>query len=115
MVERGELAGDVIGLIVGCRGGSDETNIARDGGKCRQQGDRLELRDIADGRAAERFDVRSAGADAVSHEDQVELCCFGHLRQADIVRKIGTGVSLRIWMAPGSDVVAGGIKKSSKF
>jgi hypothetical protein len=115
MVQRGELARDMIGLVVGRRSRGNETDIAGHGGQRRQQGDRLELRDVAGCRAAQRVDIRAARADAVSHEDQVEFRRFGDLRQPDIMREIGSGIGLRFRMAPRSDMVAGGIEKSSEL
>ncbi len=42
MVERGEAAGNVIGLVEGRRGGRNEADPLSDGGKRRQQRERLE-------------------------------------------------------------------------
>ena len=115
MVERGEFTGDVIGFVERGRGGGDETDILGDGGQSRQQGDRLELRHIASGGAMQGFRVCAACTDAVRHEDEIEFCRLGNLRKLDIMRKIRTGVGLRIGMTPCGDMVAGRIKESSKL
>ena len=57
VVERGELARDVIGLVVGRRRGRDQADALGHHRQRRQQRDRLEMRDELH-RAAERLDMR---------------------------------------------------------
>lgn len=83
---------------------SAKTDIAGYGGKCRKKGNRFELRDIADGGTAQRFDVRAAGTDTIRHEDEIEFCSFGSLRKRDIMGEVGAGIGLCIGMAPGGNM-----------
>jgi hypothetical protein len=81
----------------------------------REQGQRLELADVAGRRAAERVDVVAPDADAVGEEDEIELRRFRDLREAPVMGRIDAGIGLGIRMALGGDVVAAGIQEGAQM
>ena len=109
VVERGELARDVIGLVEARRGGGNEADALGRHRDRRQQRDRLEVGDELH-RAALRVDVGVAHAGAVGEEDHVELGALGRLRDLDVVVEVDMSVLLRARMPPGRDMVAGRIE-----
>ena len=113
VIERGELARDVVRLVVARRRRADETDALGHHGERRQQRDRLEVGDVLH-RAALRLDVGLADGDAVGEEDHVELGALRGLRDLDVMLEIDAGVGLRPRMAPGCDVMAGRIEEGAE-
>ena len=71
VVERGEAAGDVIGLVEGGRAGGDQADMLGDAGQRRQQRERLERgHGVA---ALQRLDRHVQHGQMVGHEEGVEL------------------------------------------
>ena len=106
LVERGELAGQRIGLVEGRGRGGDQAEILRDRCKSRQDGHRLELHDLAHAAAhivaALEIDRRGIG-----QEQQVELAPFGELGVLHHLGKAGAGLHVSLGMTPGRDMLAG--------
>jgi hypothetical protein len=113
VVKRGELAGDVKWLVVGGRGGPDETDTVGHHGERRQQRQWLEMRDELN-RAAERIHMRLTRRNAVGEEDHVELGALGALRDLDVVTHVDMGVDLRTRVPPRRHMVAGRIEIGRK-
>ena len=99
MVERGEGAGQVIGLGVGRRAGGGEAELRRRHGQRRQQGHRLEL---ADGRGM----LAVAGGEAVAQEEHVELGALGGRGDVLHQREIGPAGGDGVGMPPAADMMA---------
>ena len=78
MVERGEFAGDVIGLVVARRRGGAEADMLGDDGERRQQGQRIEIGHVLRP-AGERGEPAVAHRNRVGDEHQVELTALGGL------------------------------------
>jgi len=104
----------VIRLVERRRCRADQTDPFRDGSERRQQRERLELRDIAVCRAAQKVDVVAARARAVREKDQIELRGLGGLRKLDVVPEIAPRVDPRIRMPPCGDVMSRRIEKSAE-
>ena len=102
-VERGELAGDVVGLLVGGRGGGDEADALGERRQRREQRHRLEARDL--GVAA--LDAAAEGdGEAVSEEVGVEEPAFGGPGELAVELEAGGAVGRRVGVAPCGDVLA---------
>ena len=113
MVQRGEFAGEVIGLLIGGRGGGRQANVLGDHRERRQQGQRLEMGDKLDG-ARDRVHMRLAGGVAVGEEDHVELRPFRRLGHFDIVFDADIGHGIGAGMAPGGDMMPCGVEIGCK-
>ena len=113
MIERRELAGDVIGLVIAGRGGGAEADMGRHGRERRQQGQRVEVDHVLRP-AAQRREPPVAHRNRVGDKHQVELAALGGLRNLRVVPEIGAGIDLRLGVQPRSDVIAGGMKKGAK-
>ena len=109
VVERGEFAGDVIGLVVGRRCRRHQADAIRHARERRQQRQRLQVGNELHG-AAERVHVRFARRHAVRQKDHVELGALGGLGDLDIVPDVDVGIDLRAWVPPRRDVMAGRIE-----
>ena len=105
LVQRGELARHMIGLVVGGGDGGDQADLLGDGGQRRQQRERLEV--VAARGARQGRQVGVAHADRVGQEDGVELGGLGAPGQIHVVAEVHGRVGLRAGVAPGGDVVAG--------
>ena len=104
VVERGEAAGDMIGLVEGGRAGRDQPDMFGDAGQRRQQRERLER---GDGVAAlQRIDRHVQHGQVVGHEEGVELSGFELLDQLLDVREIEIGVRPGAGIAPRAGVNA---------
>ena len=80
MVERGEFAGDVIGLVERGRGGRDETEPLGDDSQRRQQRQRIKR---GDGVAAlQAIDWHVQNGQMVGHEERIELGAPAFARSA---------------------------------
>ena len=102
MVERGEAAGNVIGLVEGRRCGGDQADMLGDGGQRRQQRERLERRHRV--AAPQRLDRHVEHGQMVGHEEGVELRRLQRLREALQMREIEIGVGIGARIAPGAGV-----------
>ena len=71
MIERGEFAGHMVGLVVGGGGGGDQPDPLRHHGQRRQQRQRVERGD--GGRALQRLHRHVHHRQMVGHEEGVEL------------------------------------------
>lgn len=104
MVERGEAAGDVIGLIKRGRAGRDQADPLGDGGERRQQGERLERgHGVA---ALERIDRHVQHGEVIGHEEGVELAGLELLDQRLDVAEVEIGVRPGPGIAPGAGMDA---------
>jgi hypothetical protein len=110
VVERGKLAGDVKRLVVGGRGGGDESEPLRHRCQAGEQGQRLELDDVAR-RAARRLDILVPHGQAVREEHRMELRAFGRPRQLNIMSEVDAGIRLALRMTPGRDVMPGRVNE----
>ena len=99
VVERGELARQMIGLLIGGGGGGGEANVFRHHGQRGKQRERLEMRDELH-RARDRFNVGFAGGVGIGQKNHVEFGALGGARGLDIMLNAGIGVGLRARMAP---------------
>ncbi|CAB3958132.1 hypothetical protein LMG7053_05550 [Achromobacter ruhlandii] len=113
VVERGELARHVVGLVVGGGDGGDQADFLGHGGQRRQQRQRLEM--VAARGARQRRQVGVAHADRVGQEDRIELGGLGAPRQFDVVAEVDRRIGLGLGMAPGGDVVAGLHQEGAEF
>ena len=104
VIERGETAGDMIGLVEGGRAGGDQPDMFGGAGQRRQQRERLERRDgVA---ALERVDRHVQHGQMVSHEEGVELPGFEFLDQPLDVGEIEIGIRPCAGIAPGAGLNA---------
>ncbi len=101
MVERGELAGEVVGLVVGGGGGADQPDVLGRAGDGGEQGQRfqLALRDMADA---------AADGELVGEEHGIELAALGDARDLPIIADVGDALGLRLRVEPRGLVMAGG-------
>jgi hypothetical protein len=114
VIERGELAGHVVRLVVAGGRRRNEANalgLPRDAG---QQSDRLEICHVLRP-AAQRLQVSVAHRQRVSEKHEIELRPLTHLRQFDVVAKVGACVDLRIGIQPGCNVVSCGMEERAQF
>jgi len=106
VIERGEFPGDVIGLVVGRRGGRNEADVLRHHRQSGEQGQRFELHVLCGpAKRALRF-VMEADADAVGQEAHVEQPAFGSLDHAYEVRERHVAVRRGIRVAPIREMIA---------
>ena len=111
-VERGELAGDVVGLLVGGRGGGDEAEVLGQRRERREQRHRLEARDL--GVAA--LDAAAEGdGEAVGEEVGVEEPALGGLGELAVELEAGGAVGRGIRVAPGGDMLAAAGKEGAEL
>src|SRR5690606_15927296 len=109
-VQRGELAGQVVGLVVGGAHGADQADTLghrRQGG---QQGERFQSGAAGGERQLLQAGttVAGGGGHRVGDEDGVERGRFGGAGHSHIFLKVVVGMGRHIRAAPGGDVVAGG-------
>ena len=105
-IQRGERAGNVVGLAVGCRGRGCQANVAGGHGQGRQQRQRLKAQ------CGRRVHV-GCGAQAIGQEDHVELGVFSGLGQALDQAQV-FAARLGIGVAPASHVVAGALQEQAQ-
>ena len=98
VVERGEFAGDVVGVVVGGRCGGDQAEPLGDHRERGQQGERVERGD--GGAALERGHRHVQHGEMVGHEEGVELAALEGLREALEVGEVEIGVGERARVAP---------------
>ncbi len=106
VIERGEFAGEGVGLLVGRRRGRDETDMLGLHRNRRQHRDRLEHRRPV-GRAAGGEELRLVqlpNADAVGEEDQIEFAALGDLRAHDAVLEVHHRGRPRVGMTPSTEM-----------
>ena len=113
VIERGELACDVEGLVVGGGDGGHQADALGHRGQCREQRQRLEA-GCARG-AGQGGVVKRADCDAIGEKDRIELRGLGALRQPHVVRKILPGVGLCAGVAPAGHMVAGGLQEGAEL
>ena len=102
VIERGEAAGDMVGLIEGGRSRRDQPDMFGHGRQCRQQRERLER---GDGVAAlQRIDRHVQHREMVGHEEGVELSGLQFPDQLLDMRKIEIGVRPGAGIAPRAGV-----------
>ena len=114
MVEGGELARHVERLVVGRGGGGHEADALCHRREMGEQGERLELSDVTDRRAAQGVDVVAADADPVCEKDQVELRRLGHLGEAAVMGGVDPRIRLRRGVPPRRDVVPARIEEGTE-
>jgi hypothetical protein len=93
VVDRRELAGQVVGLLVGARRGADESDLLGAGGQGRDQRERLEQPDRPVTRIAEQsWNVRE--------EDRVERSALSDLGETQVVVEAGRTEWVGLGQAP---------------
>ncbi len=113
VVERRELAGDVVRRVVGRRRGRDQADAMRDGRQRGEQRERLER--IGARAAAQRIDVAALCGDDVRDEQRIELAALGRLRHPAEMREVAVAVRLRERMAPADHVAAAAVEHRVEF
>ena len=117
MVDRGEAAGDVVGLVVGRGRRRDEADPAGHHGECGKRCRRLELdgaRELGARAFAPRQGAAAGHAHRVLEEDRVELGCFRHLGDVGVFLEIHVGRRHRIGMTPARQMVAGHAEEAAE-
>ena len=114
VVQRGKLARNVKGLIEAGRGRAHQADALGHGRERRQQRERLELRHIAVRGAAQYLRPVAPGAHTVGQKQQVKARRLGDLGQLTVVTDVEPRTGHRVRVAPGRDVVAGGVQKGAK-
>jgi hypothetical protein len=102
VVDRGELAGEIVGLGKTGGGGGDKTDFLGHDRQRREQRQRLEQRDAAMRLAARRLDVSQPHVHAVGEEHRIEFRRLGGAREIDEVLELVARQSFVT--APGGDV-----------
>src|SRR5271166_4438963 len=110
MVERGKFAGDMVRLIIAGGCSRDEPDMCCDRGERRQQGHRIEIGHVLRP-ALKRAELAVTHRNRIRDKHQVELTALRYLSDLSVMLKVGAGIDLRIGMQPGSDMVAGWVKK----
>ena len=106
LVERGELAGERIGLVEGGGRGRDEAEMLGHRRQRRQDRHGLELHHLA--HAAARVGVaRQVDGGRIGQEQKVELAALGRLRHLDGLGEARARFGVRPRMAPGGDMLTG--------
>lgn len=113
VVERRELAGDVVGRVVGRRRRCDQADVVRDRRQCGEQRERFE--GVGARAAAERVDVAALRGDHVRDEQRIELAALGCLRHSAEMGEVAVAVRLREGMAPADDVAAAAVQHRVEF
>ena len=112
VVERGELARDVIGLVEGGRGGGDQADMLRGTGQRRQQRERIERRH--GGAALQRLDRHVEHGQMIGHEEGVEAAALQRLGETLQMREVEIGVRESAGIAPGTGVDADGTHEGAE-
>src|SRR5262249_2709646 len=113
MIDGGELARHMEGLVVARGGGRHEPDAACQRGERREQRERLEVRDVLR-RAPERLHVGLANAGIVGEEHHVELGALGGWRDLGVVLEIDPGIGLRPRVPPGCNMMPGWIEERAE-
>ncbi|GJE72971.1 hypothetical protein CHKEEEPN_4532 [Methylorubrum podarium] len=113
VVERGELAGDVVGLVVGGGGGGDQPDPLRHHGQRRQQRQRIERGD--GGRALQRLHRHVHHRQMVGHEEGVELGRLQGSGEAHEVVEVEVRVRKAAGIAPPRRVDADGAHEGAEM
>ncbi len=100
VVERRKASGDVVGLVVGRRGGRDQPDIFRGSSDRRQRDRRFHRHEGA---------ILDAIGDCrrIGEENRVELSALGNLRDTNIVPNIEARIRVAVWQPPGGSISAG--------
>ena len=117
MVDRGEAAGDVVGLVVGRGRRRHEADVVRDHGERRQRRRRLELdgaRELGAGALAAGQRAAAGHAHRVLEEDGVELGGLGDLGDVGVLLEVHVRRRDRIGMAPAREMVAGHAEEAAE-
>jgi hypothetical protein len=114
VIERRELAGDMVRLVETGRRRGHQTHVVRDGCQRRQQGNGFELRHVAVRRAAEKVHVVAPRAGAVGEKQQIELRGLRSLGKPDVMSEVDAGIGLRLGMAPCGNVMPGRVEKGAE-
>jgi putative oxidoreductase len=113
VIERGEAARDVEGLVEGGRGGRDEADALGGLAQRRQQREGFER---AHGVAAlERLHRHVEHGEMVGHEEGVEARALQRLREAPEVGEVEVGVGEGARVAPGTGVDADGAHEGAEL
>ncbi len=112
VIQRGEPAGNVIGRVECRRCGCDQPDMIGDGGKRRQQRERLEGRHRV--AAPQRLDRHVEHSQMIGHEEGVELRRLQCLREAFEMCEIEIGVGIGSRIAPGACVKADGAHEGAE-
>ena len=104
VVDGGIFAGDRVGLVICGRGRGDKTDPGGDGRKCGDQGQGLELVDLA--HVPQRFRIVGtlAHGSAVGKEDEMDLRRLGPQCQPAPEVEVERCVARRRWVAPAGGV-----------
>ena len=108
MVQRGELACHLIGLGVADGHGGDQADVRRQCGQGRQNGQWLEA-----------VEVMGAGLgvdmQAVGNKHEIKARRFGQFGLLLVETEVGTGVGLRLRVAPFAPAVADTVDHGTEF
>jgi hypothetical protein len=105
-VQGGELAREIVRLVVGGGRRRHQADMPGDHGQGRQQGHRFQLDHVAAGpgeRATRRVALANAGA--VGKEDHVEPAALGDLGALHIMLDVQRAIGRHVGMAPGGRVI----------
>src|SRR5215831_16380979 len=114
MIEGGEFAGDVVGLVVARRRRRNDPDILGDRGQRGQQGQRIEIGHVLRP-AAERLELSIADCHRVGNKHEVELAALGRLGDRGVMLEIGAGIDLCVRMQPGRHMIAGRVKERAQM
>src|SRR5262245_11454639 len=103
MVERGELAGELVGLVERGVEGRRQPDVGGDAGEGGEHGERVRPPDYVE---VEDPPAVLAQAQPLSEEEEVELAALGRLGQVQERREVGLAARLRV--APHGRVVDAG-------
>ena len=114
LVERGELAGERIGLVVGRGRCRDEAEMPGYGGQRRQDRHRFELHDLAHATARVGIALQ-IDRGGIGEEQEVELAALGELGDLDHVGQAGPGMVMGVGVSPCGDMLSGLVHESAEM
>jgi hypothetical protein len=109
VIERREPACHIVGLVKAGRCRRHEPDPARNGGKRREECDRLEMSRSCG--PLTRSEVAVTNTSPIFEKHQVELRFFGTPRPTNIALEIEPAIGFAAGMAPTRDVMSGRIKE----
>ncbi len=113
VVERGEFARDVIGLVIGRRRRGDEADALRHHRQRGQQGQRIERRDRR--ATLQRRHRHVQDRQMIGHEEGVELSLLQLLRKPHQVLQVEIGVRICARIEPPGGMDSDGTHESAEF
>ena len=108
VVQGGEVAGQVVGLVVGGGHGGHQSDVVGDRGQRGEEGDGLEMGVVSVQTPRVGLAHVRPGGGGVRKEQRVEFRRLGRLGQPLVMLEIVSGVRRGIGVSPGGDMVAVG-------